>query len=411
MSTKEKNDSKRKTSILSIVTIIVFLVIIVGLVIGIIYLVKDKKDKESASSTSQVKTEQKGVKSLDKTVQANGIQFNVSSEWKEENIDTDTDGIKDEYKYYIKDDEENQVVIGLNIGILDSDALKAYNKNADEIIEILMQSFKDAKRISTETYNFTSYRGFECSSDGKYGRFYIAVKNDKMYAFFIAEKKEYLEDEYINYMEQILNKVVYETGKNDESNKKASVENILIEKAGITNSGDFVVKVTNNNSKAVCLSGITVNFMDQDGTFQLSEHSYQSFICIPAGGTTYVYLWNYDKDYNKYPEYEFKTEFANIADNFVYNGIDIQSTNTGEQIAVTLTNNSMRTIEYPKVVVVYYKNGTIVGVEEGTSNVSSGKISNGAKAYLNVDYAKDSNYNNVSFDKYEVYYISAEIAQ
>ena len=191
--------------------------------------------------------------------------------------------------------------------------------------------------------------------------------------------------------------------------KKVSVstDNIVIEKVGITKYGDFVIKVTNNNEGAVCLSSITTVFKDSNGDFAISKKSDQSFVCIPAKGVTYVYNWGYKENYAQYPIYEFSCELANISDDFVYNGIEIKSNNTGSQIAVTLTNNSGETIKAASVIVLYYKGNDIVGVENGYSDAT---VANGSNAYINVDYPKDSKYNTVSFDKYEVYYTQASIS-
>lgn len=187
---------------------------------------------------------------------------------------------------------------------------------------------------------------------------------------------------------------------------QVSTENVVMEKAGITKVGDFVIKITNNNEGSVCLSSIKTAFKDESGNFALSKEAQQSFVVIPAHGTTYVYDWGFEENYAKYPTYEFSCELANIADSFVFDGINVTSNNTGKQIAVTLANNSGETITSANVVVLFYKGNEIVGAEEGYSDSS---VSNGSNSYINVEYPKDSKYNEVSFDKYEVYFSKAEI--
>lgn len=186
-----------------------------------------------------------------------------------------------------------------------------------------------------------------------------------------------------------------------------STDNIVIEKAGITKAGDFVIKVTNNNNGSVCLSSITTIFKDSNGNFAISKEANQSFVCIPAKGTTYVHNWGYDENYSQYGSYEFNCELANISDDFIYNDIEIKSNNTGKQISVTLTNNSKKTIKSASVTVVYYKGNDIVGIETGYSDSTVADASN---AYINVEYPLDSKYNEISFDKYEVYYTKASIS-
>lgn len=187
---------------------------------------------------------------------------------------------------------------------------------------------------------------------------------------------------------------------------QVSTENVVMEKAGITKAGDFVIKITNNNEGSVCLSYIKTAFKDESGNFALSKEAQQCFVVIPAHGTTYVYDWGFEEDYAKYPTYEFSCELANIADSFVFDGINVTSNNTGKQIAVTLANNSGETITSANVVVLFYKGNEIVGAKEGYSDSS---VSNGSNSYINVEYPEDSKYNEVSFDKYEVYFSKAEI--
>lgn len=201
--------------------------------------------------------------------------------------------------------------------------------------------------------------------------------------------------------------VTSDSGSSKQQKVSVSTENVLMEKVGITKAGDLVIKVTNNNEGAVCLSEITTNFKDANGVFQLSKNADQSFVCIPAKSTTYVYDWGFEQDYSQYPNCEFTCTLANISDSFVYNGITLTSTDNGSKIAVTVKNDSGETISSPEVIALYYQGDTIVGAETGYSS-SNSPITNGTEGYLNVDYPEDSKYKAVSFDKYEVYFIQAD---
>lgn len=70
-----------------------------------------------------------------------------------------------------------------------------------------------------------------------------------------------------------------------------STENIVMEKLGITKSGDFVIKVTNNNEGSVCLSSITTIFKNDKDEFLKKVDSHSSFVCIPGKSSTLVYNW------------------------------------------------------------------------------------------------------------------------
>lgn len=197
---------------------------------------------------------------------------------------------------------------------------------------------------------------------------------------------------------------------NDSGNGTKTVEvstdKVKVEKLGITKAGDLVVKVTNNNKGSVCLSSITANFKDSAGKFVLKKEAESSFVVIPAKSSIMVYFWGYDEDYSQYADVSFKTQLANISDDFVAKGIKISSNNTGSQIAVTLKNNSGKSISSANVVVIYYSGNEIVGAKTGYDDST---VSDGSEAYINVDYPEDSDYNDVSFDKFEVYYINASI--
>lgn len=193
---------------------------------------------------------------------------------------------------------------------------------------------------------------------------------------------------------------------NGTSKVSVSTENVKIEKVGITKSGDFVMKVTNNNEGSVCLSSISTIYKDANGNFVEKVETDSGFVCIPAKSSTLVYNWGYDKNFKQYPNYEFSCELANISESFIYDKLDITSNNTGKQIAVTVKNNNEKTLTDCRVVVAYYLNNEIVGISTGYSDATT---ASGSNAYINIEYPQDSNYNEVSFDKYEVFYINAGI--
>ena len=185
---------------------------------------------------------------------------------------------------------------------------------------------------------------------------------------------------------------------------QVSVDEVSIEKIGLTKAGDLVVKVTNNNEGSVCLSEIKANFKDEDGNFVVSKEADSSYIVIPGKSSMITYFWGYDENYSDYPNVTFQTELSNISNSFAHEGIELSSKNTGKQIAVTLKNTSGKKITDARVVVIYYKDGNVVGAESGYTDQSA---NNGEETYINVSYASDENYDDVNFDTYEVYYVNA----
>lgn len=199
--------------------------------------------------------------------------------------------------------------------------------------------------------------------------------------------------------------ITNDSGKGTKS-VSVTTDKVEVEKVGLTKAGDLVVKVTNNNNGSVCLSSITANFKDSAGNFALKKEANNSFVVIPAKSYTLVYFWGFDEDYSQYADVSFKTELSNISEEFIVNGIELSSNNTGSQIAVTLKNNSGSSINSASVVVIYYNGNEVVGAESG---YDSSSVANGSEAFINVNYPSDSNYDKVSFDKYEVYYINASL--
>lgn len=202
------------------------------------------------------------------------------------------------------------------------------------------------------------------------------------------------------------------TGITNDSGKgtktvQVSTDKVKVERLGITKAGDLVVKVTNNNKGSVCLSSITANFKDSSGNFALKKEAESSFVVIPAESSTLVYFWGFNENYSQYADISFRTELANISDDFAATGIELSANNTGSQIAVTLKNNSGKTIFSSQVVVIYYSGNEIVGAETGFDDST---VPNGSEAFINVYYPEDSNYKAVSFDKFEAYYINASFS-
>ena len=94
-----------------------------------------------------------------------------------------------------------------------------------------------------------------------------------------------------------------------------------------------------------------------------------------------------------------------MAEDIVVDNFEMTSNNTGEQISVQVKNNNDIAFDSITVLVAYYRNGSIVGCVEGYANDTT-TPANGT-AYINVYYPENSNYDEVSFDKYETYLIEA----
>lgn len=197
------------------------------------------------------------------------------------------------------------------------------------------------------------------------------------------------------------------TGTQNNTNVEDLKANIQVEALGIAKNGDFTIKVKNNNNVPVCIDTISTIYKDANGNFIKKANSYDSFFGIDANSETVVYNFGYDEDFSQYPNYEFEFNFANIADDFLYNNFEITANNTGKQIAVQVKNNNEQTIESLKVNVVYYQNGQVIGIEQGYSYEAP--TNSGSSSYINVEYPQDSKYNELKFDDYKVYFVQASL--
>ncbi len=193
---------------------------------------------------------------------------------------------------------------------------------------------------------------------------------------------------------------------NEEDNSEKLKQNIAIESLGITANGDFAFKITNNNDEPVYLDSVSVVFKDANGNFALKDDSDVSYFSIPANTEVINFLWGLGEDYSQYPNYEFEIEMASSysKENMLCDNFEIKSNNTGEQIAVEVVNNNEEATENTEVVVAYYQGDKIVGCETGYGKGAA----TGESTYINVDYPVDSDYDEVTFDKYEVYLLRAD---
>lgn len=201
--------------------------------------------------------------------------------------------------------------------------------------------------------------------------------------------------------------------KNDDDDKKSTsitskesaLDKVETEVLGITPAGDYVIKLKNTNNKDVYVESVTVNFFDNNGTFAESNNTSDSYFCIPAHKELVTYVYGSSgHDYSKYakseiklssgePFYEYRTE------------LDTVFNNTGSQIAFTATNNTDIDLDNVDVNVVFYKDGKVVGIKSGSSNYGIKK--DGGKAYVNISYPYDKNFNEIEFDEFDGYVVSA----
>lgn len=195
------------------------------------------------------------------------------------------------------------------------------------------------------------------------------------------------------------------------SNKKTKTKeeikaNIEKEVLGITQSGDYVIKLKNQNDTQVYIESISVRFFDKNGNFAKKESTDDSYFCIPANSELVTYVWGYNQDFEKYSKSEIELMLGDPFYTYYTENFEIKSNDTDEEIAITITNNNNSDLDCIKVNVAFFKEGKIVGIESGLS-YEEGITSKGGIAYINVDYPLNTDYEEVSFDEFKVYLTSA----
>ena len=179
--------------------------------------------------------------------------------------------------------------------------------------------------------------------------------------------------------------------KTEEKKTEEEIKsNIEKEVMGITKSGDYVI----------------IRFFDAEGNFTKKENSQDSYFCIPANTEVVTYIWGHNEDFDKYANSEIEVMLGDPLYDYYTENFEIKANDTKENIAVTITNNNDVKLDCIKINVSFIKDNKIVGIESGIS-YDEGIEANGGKAYINVDYPVDEDYEEVSFDKFEVYLISA----
>ncbi len=185
-----------------------------------------------------------------------------------------------------------------------------------------------------------------------------------------------------------------QSGGNSANNFDATKveKNISISEETIISNNSLVAIIKNGNDESINIE-VEAVFYDADGnplgsnSAYLSIYNKQQMACnfydIPSG----------------YSDYEISIKATKPIYTNYSNKIDVTSNDTGEQIVVQVTNNSSDTIDNIDIATVFYKNGKIVGYENGYDS----DLKSDATSTSNIYYPYDANFENVSFDKYKVY--------
>ena len=188
------------------------------------------------------------------------------------------------------------------------------------------------------------------------------------------------------------------SSSSSENNYSPSeLEKNVVTSGAVTKRGKLVAFVTNNNEVAVDME-IEVEFYDSNNVIVGSDEAHM--YAVGAGAEIATELWDTPDSWDNYKIYVDleQADYQSYLDK-----ISINHSQTKDNIAVQVTNNSEDTIDYMSVSVVYYQGEEVVGF----NNNSASEVKPGRSGNFNLSFPYDKNYKTLRFDSYKVFVNSA----
>ena len=186
------------------------------------------------------------------------------------------------------------------------------------------------------------------------------------------------------------------TGSNNPNTTVDLGDNVT-SSSEVSEQGKLIVLAKNNNKVPVDVE-FEVEFYDAEGTIVGSDSN--ELVAVGSGAEVAVEMWSTPENFDNYKVYVDAEETNEIA---YFDKVTLTQNNNGEEIVAQVTNNSEDAIEYITVSVVYYREGKVVGIDDGIeSDIKAGRSAN-----FNLIYPYDKNYEDISFDDYKVFVTEA----
>ena len=165
-------------------------------------------------------------------------------------------------------------------------------------------------------------------------------------------------------------------------------------------NGDLIL-IVENKGKSDVSATFEVEYYNEENT--VVDSNSESLIGLPSGEKTALRVYRTDRQYK---DYKIKIESLNSTAFKAYNKdvkISSKDDKEEEEIVVTFTNNSEKTLDSARVAVVFYKDGKMIGYGyDAEYDVDANK-----SVAMYVYYPYGSGYNTLEFDSYEVYLVEA----
>ena len=189
----------------------------------------------------------------------------------------------------------------------------------------------------------------------------------------------------------------------EKNTSTTSVDNIKVENIGVTKRGDLAIKLTNEDKDTAYISTVYATFGSGE---RISAEEYSLY--IEPNKEMYVHISDFDLRYHSITDEEIKNckfEVNLSANSYFSSPSEIMKdkynvTELEDGLLVKL-NGMYSNI---KANAVFYKDNKIISIVESESGIIKGNN----ETYINIEYPIDSHYQNLEFDKYDLYFYNVK---
>lgn len=159
---------------------------------------------------------------------------------------------------------------------------------------------------------------------------------------------------------------------------------------------NLIVKFTNNND--INIDGyFVVVYYDANGNMLYTDSFFDNYFNVIEPGKNQIAYFSYPID--KYSSFKIIVSATSVNAIGMSDKIKISSSSSSNGVIANLTNTSNKTMTVTYIYVLYYNNNKVVGFD--WSNIYDFK--GGASKYLQFISPYDENYNDLPFDRYEMF--------
>ena len=189
----------------------------------------------------------------------------------------------------------------------------------------------------------------------------------------------------------------------EKNTSTTSVDNIKIENIGVTKRGDLAIKLTNEDKDTAYISTVYAIFGSGE---RISAEEYSLY--IEPNKEMYVHISDFDLRYHSITDEEIKNckfEVNLSANSYFFSPSEIMKDKynvTKLEDGLLIKLNGM--YSNIKADAVFYKDNKIISIVESESGIIKGN----SETYINIEYPIDSHYQELEFDKYDLYFYNVK---